>query len=73
MGSIGILLDFDVLCHLKGHEIDTVDLKDDVLDHSGGPATSVVVAVRTKGEAAWVQAFPKALYVGRYGARKECI
>ena len=54
-------------------EIDTVDLEDDVLDHSGGPATSVVVAVTAKGEKDWLQAFPRALYVGRYGARKEYI
>ena len=73
VGSRGIRQELDVLCHLQGHEIDTVDLEDDVLDHSGGPATSVVVAVTAKGETDWLQAFPKALYVGRYGARKEYI
>lgn len=73
VGSRGIRQELDVLRHLQGHEIDTVDLEDDVLDHSGGPATSVVVAVTAKGEKDWLQDFPKALYVGRYGARKECI
>ncbi len=71
VGSRGIRQELDVLRHLQGHGIDTVDVTDDVLDHSGGPATSVVVAVTAKGEALWLQAFPRALYVGRYEGRKE--
>lgn len=73
VGSRGIRQELEVLRQLEGHAIDTVAVEDDTLDHSGGPATSVVVAVRAKGETAWLQEFPKALYVGRYGTRKEGI
>ncbi len=71
VGSRGIRQELDVLRHLQGHGIDTVDIEDAVLDHSGGPATSVIVAVTAKEETSWLQDFPKALYVGRYEGRKE--
>ena len=55
-----------MVSYLEGASIETIEMTDDELDHSGGPATAVVVAVRTSGEDAWLAEFPKAQYVGRH-------
>jgi hypothetical protein len=66
IGSRGIRQELTVVNYLEGASIESIEMTDDELDHSGGPATAVVVAVRTSGEDAWVVDFPKAQYVGRH-------
>ena len=46
--------------------MEAIELTDKELDHRGGPATAVLVAVRASGETAWLAEFPKAQYVGRH-------
>ena len=46
--------------------MESIELTDDELDHSGGPATAVVVSVRASGETAWLAEFSRAQYVGRH-------
>ena len=66
IGSRGIRQELQVLASLQGAPLDEIAMTDEVLDHSGGPATSVVVAVRTEGETEWLRCFPNAQYVGRH-------
>lgn len=66
IGSRGIRQELTVLSYLEGASMESIELTDEELDHSGGPATAVVVAVRTSGETAWLGEFPKAQYVGRH-------
>lgn len=66
VGSRGIRQELIVLSYLEGASIESVEMTDDELDHSGGPATAVVVSVRTDSEAMWCADFPKAQYVGRH-------
>ncbi len=66
VGSRGIRQELTVLSYLEGSSLEFIELTDEELDHSGGPATAVVVAVRASGEAAWLADFPKAQYVGRH-------
>ena len=55
-----------MVSYLEGASIESIEMTDDELDHSGGPATAVVVAVHTSGETAWLADFPRAQYVGRH-------
>lgn len=66
IGSRGIRQELTVLHYLEGAPIESIELIDEELDHSGGPATAVVVAVRTSGETTWLADFPKAQYIGRH-------
>ena len=66
IGSRGIRQELTVVGYLEGATMESLELTDKELDHSGGPATAVVVAVRTSGEDAWLADFPKAQYVGRH-------
>lgn len=66
VGSRGIRQELIVLSYLEGVAIESVEMTDDELDHSGGPATAVVVSVRTDSEAMWCADFPSAQYVGRH-------
>ena len=66
IGSRGIRQELTVLSYLEGASMESIELTDEELDHSGGPATAVVVSVRTSGETAWLAEFPKAQYVGRH-------
>ncbi len=67
IGSRGIRHELTVVSYLEGASMESIELTDDELDHSGGPATAVVVSVRADGETAWLADFPKADYVGRHG------
>lgn len=66
IGSRGIRQELQVLASWQGAPLDEIAMTDEVLDHSGGPATSVVVAVCTEGETEWLRCFPDAQYVGRH-------
>lgn len=66
VGSRGIRQELTVVGYLEGASIESIEMTDEELDHSGGPATAVVVAVRASGETEWLADFPKAQYVGRH-------
>lgn len=66
IGSRGIRQELQVLASWQGADLEEIGMTDEELDHSGGPATSVVVAVCAEGEIEWLRSFPNALYVGRH-------
>ena len=66
VGSRGIRQELQVLASLQGAYLEEIAMTDAELDHSGGPATSVVVAVCAEGETEWLRSFPNAQYVGRH-------
>lgn len=66
IGSRGIRQELQVLASLQGAPLEEIAMTDEALDHSGGPATSVVVAVCAEGETEWLRTFPHAQYVGRH-------
>ena len=66
IGSRGIRQELIVLSYLEGASMESIELIDEELDHSGGPATAVVVSVRASGETAWLAEFSRAQYVGRH-------
>lgn len=65
VGSRGIAYEVHVMTSLQGRGLEDMNIAEDLLHHSGGPSTSVLVAVRSELHHMWAKEFPDALYIGK--------